>query len=97
MLDIQQIKISTQHTLAVLKHIHSIDGVQLVTDFFDQALLDKLLEYCQTTSQWQPVYDLEQKEIVGKKLPGKQTQWLRWHTLCYKILLHSWKKHSTNN
>jgi len=67
MLDIQQIKISTQHTLAVLKHIHSIDGVQLVTDFFDQALLDKLLEYCQTTSQWQPVYDLEQKEIDCRK------------------------------
>jgi len=63
MLDIQQIKISTQHTLAVLKHIHSIDGVQLVTGFFDQALLDKLLEYCQTSHGWQLAYNLVQEKI----------------------------------
>lgn len=73
MLDTQQIEISTEHTLTVLKHIQKIDGVHLVTDFFDQALLDKLLEYCQTTSQWQPVYNLEQKEIQCRKKVSWET------------------------
>ena len=67
MLDTQQIKISTKHTQSVLKHIKKIDGVHLVTGFFDQDLLDKLLEYCQTTTSWQPIYNLKQKEIECRK------------------------------
>jgi len=67
MLDIQQIKISTKHTQSVLKHINNIDGVHFVTGFFNRELLYRLLEYCQTTTSWQPIFDPDQKEIQYRK------------------------------
>jgi hypothetical protein len=58
MLDNELIKSGTTHTLHVLNNLSNLqNSVTVVKNFFNQAMLDQLLEFCETTKNWKDAYD----------------------------------------
>jgi len=56
MLDNELIKSGTIHTLQVLNNLSNLqNSVTVVKNFFNQTMLDQLLEFCETTESWQDI------------------------------------------
>ena len=54
MLDHELIESGTTHTSKVLNNLSNLqNSVTVVKNFFNQAVLDQLLEFCETTKNWQ--------------------------------------------
>ena len=68
MLDHELIESGTTHTLEVLNNFPNLENSMIVVKkFFNNEILKQLLEFCESTDEWQDAYDTAGQVIKNRK------------------------------